>query len=53
MISRIGHGVRSAEDEELIQTLVNRKISLEICPGSNLALALYPDWKSHPLNQNS
>jgi len=30
--------------------LVNRKISLEICPGSNLALALYPDWKNHPLN---
>ena len=50
MISRIGHGVRSAEDGELIKTLVNRKISLEICPGSNLALALYPDWNSHPLN---
>ena len=51
MISRIGHGVRSAEDGELIKTLVNRKISLEICPGSNLALSLYQDWKSHPLKQ--
>ena len=50
MISRIGHGIRSAEDGELIKTLANRKISLEICPGSNMALALYPDWKSHPLN---
>ena len=51
MISRIGPGVRSAEDGELIKTLANRKISLEVCPGSNLALALYPDWKSHPLKQ--
>jgi len=50
MISRIGHGVRSSEDAELIKTLANRKISLEICPGSNLALDLYPDWESHPLN---
>jgi len=50
MISRIGHGVRSSEDAELIKTLANRKISLEICPESNLALNLYPSWESHPLN---
>jgi len=31
--------------------LVSRNIALEICPGSNLALSLYPDWKSHPLKR--
>jgi len=51
MISRIGHGVRCVEDDELIDALVSRNIALEICPGSNLALSLYPDWKSHPLKQ--
>ena len=52
-ISRIGHGVKSIEDDTLLSFLSKdwRNIHLEICPGSNLALALYPDWKSHPLNQ--
>ena len=48
-ISRIGHGVKSVYDEKLISELINRKIHLEICPGSNLALSLFPNWKSHPL----
>ena len=48
-ISRIGHGVRSVEDEELLKILVKRNISLEICPSSNLALSIYPNWSSHPL----
>ena len=48
-ISRIGHGVKSVYDEKLISELINRKIHLEICPGSNLALSLFPNWESHPL----
>ena len=48
-ISRIGHGVKSIEDCELLNTLVKRNIHLEISPGSNLALSLYPNWSSHPL----
>jgi adenosine deaminase len=49
-ISRIGHGVRSVEDKSLLRELAARNIALEICPGSNLALNVYPDWESHPLN---
>lgn len=48
-ISRIGHGVKSIEDCELLNTLVKRNIHLEISPGSNLALSLYPNWSNHPL----
>ncbi len=48
-ITRIGHGVKSVYDEKLISELINRKIHLEICPGSNLALSLFPNWESHPL----
>jgi adenosine deaminase len=50
-ISRIGHGVRCVEDEKLMSVLAERSIALEICPSSNLALSIYPDWASHPLNQ--
>jgi adenosine deaminase len=49
-VTRIGHGVRSVEDAELMATLKQRDIALEVCPGSNLALSVYPDWDSHPLN---
>jgi adenosine deaminase len=48
-VSRIGHGVRSAEDDKLLNILKERNIALEICPGSNLALSIYPSWESHPL----
>jgi len=48
-ISRIGHGVRSVEDDKLLVELFNRNIALEVCPGSNLALNVYPDWENHPL----
>jgi adenosine deaminase len=49
-VTRIGHGVRSVEDPQLMLALKQRGIALEVCPGSNLALDVYPDWASHPLN---
>lgn len=49
--SRIGHGVRAAEDETLVRRLAETGTVLEVCPGSNLALHLYPDIASHPFDQ--
>lgn len=48
-VSRIGHGVRSIEDPKLIKELIRRDIHLEVCPGSNIALGIYPDYAAHPL----
>ncbi|MFV0292579.1 MAG: adenosine deaminase [Paracoccus sp. (in: a-proteobacteria)] len=48
-VSRIGHGVRSIEDPSLLDELAQREIVLEICPGSNVALGVYPDWSAHPI----
>lgn len=48
-VKRIGHGVRSIEDPNLIAALIERDITLEVCPGSNIALGVYPDFASHPL----
>jgi adenosine deaminase len=33
---RIGHGIRSAEDEETLDILRERGVTLEVCPSSNL-----------------
>jgi len=46
---RLGHGVRSIEDAELVEYLAERRITLEICPTSNIRLGVYPDLASHPL----
>ena len=48
-VSRIGHGVRSIEDPELVRELAERGTVLEVCPTSNVVLGLYPDLASHPL----
>ena len=50
-VTRIGHGVRSADDPALMEELARRGIVLEVCPGSNVALGLYPDRTSHPLHR--
>ncbi len=46
--SRIGHGVRAIEDADLVRRIAAEGVVLECCPGSNVALGLYPDRASHP-----
>jgi adenosine deaminase len=46
---RLGHGVRSAEDPELLDKLVAQGVGLEVCPVSNVALGVYSDPTSVPL----
>ena len=50
---RIGHGVRSSEDPGLIKELIDRGIVLEVCPGSNVALGVYPSLSHHPVHMMS
>ena len=49
-VTRVGHGVRSYESEETIINLLKENILLEVCPGSNIALGLYPSLDDHPIN---
>ncbi|MEM5470993.1 adenosine deaminase [Hoeflea sp. AS60] len=49
--SRIGHGVRASEDSALVQRIADAGVVLEVCPGSNLALNVYPDISSHPFDR--
>lgn len=48
-ITRVGHGVRAHEDPALLPELAARAITLELCPGSNLALGLFGSMREHPI----
>jgi adenosine deaminase len=46
---RLGHGIRSAEDPDLLKRVVDQGVALEVCPVSNVALGVYSDLTSVPL----
>jgi adenosine deaminase len=48
---RIGHGVRAIEDLALIDEIAERGTVLELCPGSNVALGIYPSFRKHPIGE--
>lgn len=50
-VERIGHGVRAIEDLALVDEIAEAGIVLEVCPGSNVALGLYKDFRSHPIHR--
>ena len=47
--ARISHGVRAIEDADLVRRLADEGVVLEVCPGSNVALNVFPDFAGHPL----
>ena len=49
--SRIGHGVRSIEDPNLIAHLKKENIHLEVCPTSNLQTGIYATINEHPADR--
>ena len=49
--SRIGHGVRSAEDQKLIDHLKAHDIHLEICPTSNIQTNVFEAMTDHNVNR--
>ncbi|MDH4019064.1 MAG: adenosine deaminase [Xanthomonadales bacterium] len=50
-VDRIDHGNRSLEDEALVQRLANEKMSLTVCPLSNLRLAVVKELHDHPIRR--
>lgn len=49
--SRIGHGVRSAEDPALLDQLKANNIHLEVCPTSNVQTNIVDTIADHPLDR--
>ncbi len=47
---RIGHGVRSIEDPELVRMLAQHRIHLEVCPSSNLQTGVFSKMTQHSID---
>jgi adenosine deaminase len=47
-VTRISHGVRAIEDPALVRELARRKITLEVCPTSNVVLGVFATFEEHP-----
>lgn len=50
-VTRLGHGVRSIESDALMERIISENIHLELCPSSNIALAVYPSLAEHPFKR--
>jgi adenosine deaminase len=50
-VDRIDHGNRSLDDPKLVARLVAEKMTLTVCPLSNLKLRVVKDLKDHPLKR--
>ncbi|MFB4305513.1 adenosine deaminase [Actinomadura sp. GTD37] len=46
---RLGHGIRVLDDPALTAEVRERRIPLEVCPSSNVALGFAPSLDAHPL----
>jgi len=49
--SRLGHGVRSIEDAELVEHLRQHQIHLEMCPTCNVQTNIYDTYADHPIDK--
>jgi adenosine deaminase len=49
--TRIGHGIRSVEDDKVIQLLIDKDVHLEVCPTSNVQTNIFPTIKEHAIDQ--
>ena len=50
-VDRIDHGNRSLDDPKLVARLAAEKMTLTVCPLSNLKLCVVKDLKDHPLKR--
>ncbi|EPF74954.1 adenosine deaminase [Acinetobacter indicus] len=50
-VNRIDHGVRSEEDQALMQRLIQDEMPLTVCPLSNLKLCVVQDMRQHNIRR--
>jgi len=49
-VDRLDHGNRSLEDPALVARLAAERMTLTVCPLSNLKLCVVPDMAAHPID---
>jgi adenosine deaminase len=50
-VRRIQHGVRAIEDPAVLELAIERDVTFDICPISNVGLKVVPDMAAHPLRR--
>ncbi|KZN13294.1 adenosine deaminase [Marinomonas sp. TW1] len=48
-VQRIDHGNRALEDDDLVAEIAKQKLTLTVCPLSNLKLCVVDDMAEHPI----
>ena len=48
---RIGHGINIIENDEVIKEVIKNKITLEICPTSNVQTKAVKSYDNHPIKK--
>ena len=48
---RLGHGVKVTQSNDMMNVLINKNITLEICPTSNLNTCIVDVYKKHPIKE--
>ena len=49
-VRRVGHGVRSIEDDAVIALLLERDVHLEVCPSCNIQIDVFDRYEDHPVD---
>lgn len=50
-VTRVQHGVRAIEDPAVVRLAVERGVTFDVCPISNVRLKVVPSMKDHPLRR--
>lgn len=50
-VTRVQHGVRAIEDPAVVKLAVERGVTFDVCPISNVGLKVVPSIKEHPLRR--
>ncbi len=50
-VTRIQHGVRAIEDPAVVRLAVERGVTFDVCPISNMGLQVVPSMADHPLRR--
>ena len=48
-VRRIQHGIRASESEEVMDLLLDKDVTLDLCPISNYKLRVVDEWDTHPI----
>jgi adenosine deaminase len=50
-VKRVQHGVRAVEDEAVLELAREGGVTFDVCPISNIKLAVFPNYQAHPLRR--